>query len=69
MGRLVVPSKWPQKPFASTTLPISSLGTEEGRVLERDVVVADVISTRFHKYEQNLNQFKRRGGAHNLMDS
>ena len=80
-GRLVLPSKWPQNPFASTAsrkriskiaqlVPvISSLGTEEGSVLERDVAVIDMVSTRFHKYEQRLILgLCAGGGAHNLLD-
>ena len=38
-----------------TVLLISSLGTEEGSVSERDVAVTtDIVSTRFYKYEQRL---------------
>ena len=59
-GRSDDPLKWPQKPLASIAsqriskiaqlVPVfSSLGTEEGRVSERDVAVADMVSTEFHK--------------------
>src|SRR5271154_271946 len=60
-GRCVWPSKWPQNPLASIAsrkriskiaqlVPVlSSLGTEEGRVSERDVAVTDMVSTRFHE--------------------
>jgi hypothetical protein len=66
-GRTEVPSKWPQKPLASTAswkriskiaqlvLVLSSLGTEEDRESERDVAVTmDMVSTRFCEYEQGL---------------
>ena len=65
-GQSKVPSKWPQKPLASMVsqnqilktaqfVPLLSiLGTEEGRVLDKDVTVTvDMVSTRFHKYKQS----------------
>jgi len=54
IGRVDVPSKWPQKPLASTaswkrtekitqlTPLASSLGIEEGRESEREVVATDI---------------------------
>jgi len=57
VGRIAVPSKWPQKPFASIaswkrtekitqlTPLASSLGIEDGRESEREVVVTDMVQS------------------------
>ena len=65
-GRSEVFLKWPPKLLASMVsqnqilktaqfVPLlSSLGTEEGRVLDKDVaVMVDMVSTRFCEYEQS----------------
>ena len=45
----------------------SSFGIEEGRESESEVVVRDMVSTRFHEYEQDLiRDLSAGGGAHNL---
>ena len=45
----------------------SSFGIEEGRELESEVVVGDMVSMRCHEYKQSLIwDLSAGGGAHNL---
>jgi len=47
----------------------SSLGIEEGRESESEVVTMDMVSTRIHEYEQGLIRDLSPGGrAHNLLE-
>jgi hypothetical protein len=45
--------KWTEK-IAQFKPVESSFGIEDGRELESEVVVRDMVSMRFHKYKQSL---------------
>jgi len=62
-------ASWKQTENIAQFKPVeSSFGIEEGRESESEVVVRDMVSMRFHKYEQSLIWDLSTGvGAHNLL--